>query len=150
MAICYCCCCCLVAKSCPTLCDLLELAYQAPLSMGFPRQENWNGLPFPSRGELPEPGIKPMPPALAGRFFSAEPPGKPKGSSLNLWATSLESWNHTLTHLFYSDSEDYVSDHWAYEWINPCSLILHTLVITLFHLNFIRYKIITCLNLLRK
>ena len=44
-----------------------------------------------SRGELPEPGIKPMSPAVAGRFFTAEPPGKPKGSSLNLWATLLES-----------------------------------------------------------
>ena len=44
-----------------------------------------------SQGELPEPGIKPMSPAVAGRFFTAEPPGKPKGSSLNLWATLLES-----------------------------------------------------------
>jgi len=43
-----------------------------------------------SQGELPEPGIKPMPPALAGRFFTAEPPGKPKGSFLNLcWIKQL-------------------------------------------------------------
>ena len=44
--------------------------------MGFPRQEYWGRLPFPSPGELPDPGIKPISPALAGRFFTTEPPGK--------------------------------------------------------------------------
>ena len=53
------------------------VAYQVPLSMGFPRQEYWSGLPFPSPGDLPDPGIEPESPALAGRFFTAEPPGKP-------------------------------------------------------------------------
>ena len=46
---------------------------QAPLSMGFPRQEYWSGLPFPSPGDLPNPGIEPTSlrsPALAGRFFT--------------------------------------------------------------------------------
>ena len=47
------------------------------MSMGFPRQEYWSGLPFPSLGGLPDPGIKAMSPALAGRFFITEPPGKP-------------------------------------------------------------------------
>ena len=50
---------------------------QAPLFMGFPRQEYWSGLPFPSPGDLLNPGIEPTFPALAGRFFTAEPPGKP-------------------------------------------------------------------------
>ena len=45
--------------------------------MGFPKQEYWSGLPFPSPGDLPNPGIEPTPPALAGRFFTTEPPGKP-------------------------------------------------------------------------
>ena len=45
--------------------------------MGFSRQEYWSGLPFPSPGDLPDPGIKPASPALAGRFFTTEPPGKP-------------------------------------------------------------------------
>ena len=45
--------------------------------MGFSRQGYWSGLPFPSPGDLPKPGIEPAPPALAGRFFTAEPPGKP-------------------------------------------------------------------------
>ena len=46
--------------------------------MGFSRQENWSGLPFPSPGDLPNPGIKLKSPALAGEFFTTEPPGKPR------------------------------------------------------------------------
>jgi len=42
--------------------------------MGFPRQEYWSGLPLPSPGDLPDPGIEPMSPALAGGFFTLEPP----------------------------------------------------------------------------
>ena len=45
---------------------------QAPLSMGFPRQEHWSGLPFPPPGDLPEPGIEPRSPALAGGIFITE------------------------------------------------------------------------------
>ena len=47
------------------------VAHQTPLSMGFPRQEYWIGLPFPSPGDLPDPGIETESPALAGRFFTA-------------------------------------------------------------------------------
>ena len=46
------------------------VAYQAPLSMGFPRQEYWSGLPCPPPGDLPNPGVKPMSPPLAGGFFT--------------------------------------------------------------------------------
>ena len=49
------------------------IAYQATLSMGFSRQEYWSGLPFPSPGDLPNPGIEPESPSLPGRFFTAEP-----------------------------------------------------------------------------
>ena len=49
----------------------------SPLSMGFPRQEYWSGLPFPPRRDLPDPGIKPTSPALSGRYFTNEPPEKP-------------------------------------------------------------------------
>ena len=55
------------------------VAHQAPLSMGFSRQEYWSGLQFPPPGDLPNTGIKPaslMSPALAGRFFTTEQPGK--------------------------------------------------------------------------
>ena len=56
---------------------LWTTACQAPLYIGFSRQEYWHGLPFPSPGDLPDSGIKPMSPALAGGFFTTEPPGKP-------------------------------------------------------------------------
>ena len=55
------------------------VALQAPLSMEFFRQEYWSRWPFPTPGNLPNPGIKPMSPAspaLTGRFFTTEPPGK--------------------------------------------------------------------------
>jgi len=51
-------------------------ACQAPLSMEFSGQEYWSGLPFPPPGELPDPRIEPMSPALAGEFFTTEPPGE--------------------------------------------------------------------------
>ena len=52
-------------------------AHQAPLSMGFSRQEYRSGVPFPSPGNLVDPGIETISPALAGRFFTAELPEKP-------------------------------------------------------------------------
>ena len=63
------------AQSCLTLCDPWTVTCQAPLSMGFPRQEHWTGLPFPLQ-DLLNLGIKSASPALAGGFFTAEPPGK--------------------------------------------------------------------------
>ena len=65
-------CCCLVTKSCLTL-----SYHQASLSMGFPRQEYWSGLLLPSLADLSDPGIKSTSPALAGGFFTTEPPEKP-------------------------------------------------------------------------
>ena len=54
----------LVAKLCPTLATPGTVASQAPLSMGFSRQEYWSGLPFPSPGDFPNPGLEPRSPAL--------------------------------------------------------------------------------------
>ena len=59
------------------------VAHQAPLSMGFSRQEYWSGLPLPSPGALPNPGVEPVSlvsPVLAGLFFTTAPPGKPLNS----------------------------------------------------------------------
>ena len=53
------------------------VAYQAPPSMGFSRQEYWSGLPFPSPGDLPNPGIKPRSPAFQADALTSEPPGNP-------------------------------------------------------------------------
>ena len=58
------------------------VAYQAPPSMGFSRQECWSGLPFPSPGDLPNPGIEPKSPALQADALPSEPPGKPIKASL--------------------------------------------------------------------
>ena len=89
--------------SCSVVSDSVQplwtVARQDPLSMGFSRQEYWSGLPFPSPGHLPGPGIEPVPfasPALAGGFFTTMPPGKhlmsqgpiflpPSALSLLLW-----------------------------------------------------------------
>ena len=57
---------------------LWTVACQVSLSMEFPRQEYWSGLPFPSLGDLPYPGVEPMSPTLVGKFFTTEPPGKCK------------------------------------------------------------------------
>ena len=53
------------------------VAVKVPLSMGFSRQEFLSGFPFPSPGDLSDQGAEPASPALAGGFFTAEPPGKP-------------------------------------------------------------------------
>ena len=56
---------------------LWTVALQASLSTGFSRQEYWNGLPCPPPEDLPNQGIEPVSPTLAGGFFTSEPPGKP-------------------------------------------------------------------------
>ena len=71
------CWCCSVTKSCPALWNPVCCSPPAPLSTGLPRQEYWSGLPCPFPGDLPDLGIKPVCPALAGGFFTTEPPGKP-------------------------------------------------------------------------
>ena len=63
------------------------VAHQAPLSLGFLRQEYWRRLPFPPPGDLPDPGMEltsPASPALAGKFFTSEPSGQPKQLYPNL------------------------------------------------------------------
>ena len=58
------------------------VARQAPLSMGFSRQEYWRGLPFPPPGDIPDPGIKPGFPALQADSLPSEPPGKDRRTTL--------------------------------------------------------------------
>ena len=59
-------------------CDPMDCSPPASLSVGFPRQEYWSGLPFPSPGDLLDPGIEPVSPAFASRFFTTEPLKKPR------------------------------------------------------------------------
>ena len=66
------------AQSCLTLCDPMDYkAHKSPLSMGFFRRDYWSGLPFPPPGDLPDPGIEPMSPALQVESFLTEPSEKP-------------------------------------------------------------------------
>ena len=58
------------------------VARHSPPSMGFPRQEHWSGLPFPSPGDLPDPVVEPGSPTSAGGFFTTEPPGRNRGCYL--------------------------------------------------------------------
>ena len=65
---------------------LWTAAHQAPPSMGFSRQEYWSGLPFPSPGDLPDPGIEPRSPVLRADTLLSEPPGKPPGKENSIEA----------------------------------------------------------------
>ena len=79
---------------CPTPCNPRLLC-----PWDFPGQEYWHGLPFPSPGDLPDPGIEPTSPALAGGFFITEPPGKPsRGFTRN--------FNHETSRLSSQSSSD--------------------------------------------
>ena len=71
-------CVCLVAQSCLTLGTPQTVTCQAPVSMGFSRQEYWGGLPFPSSGDLSNPGIKPRSPELQEDFLLTELQGTGK------------------------------------------------------------------------
>ena len=74
-----------------------SVACQASLSMGLSRQEYLSALPFPSPGDLPGPGIEAVSPALAGGFFTAEPPGKPMvgtGINLGMWSCFGNALHH--------------------------------------------------------
>ena len=75
------------------LAPLQTVAYQGPPSMGFSRQEYWSGLPFPSPGDLPDPGIKPSSPTLQADSLLSEPPGNPSIyiKTMNSYDTSNSS-----------------------------------------------------------
>ena len=99
------------------------VAHQSPLSMRFPRQDYWSGLPFPSPGHLPNTGITPASPALGGRFFffNQEPPGKTPG---NLWVPWIVSSIPELPATFPGSQcgtpprADHVSTHLSVGWVH--------------------------------
>ena len=108
------------------------VAHQASLSMGFPRQENWSWSPFPSPGDLSDPGIKSRPPTLWGDSLPSEPLGKPLhvmhqvSGSLMWWyrdeSQSCPPWAHGLgcrgqersarTPQAQHSLDSYNADHW--------------------------------------
>ena len=69
--------CVLVAQSCPTLCEPMDCSPPGLLSMEFSRQEYWSGLPFPSPGDVPDPGIEPGFPALQEILYCLSHQGRP-------------------------------------------------------------------------
>ena len=75
----------LVAQSCSTLCDPIDCRVLGSYVMEFSRQEYWSGLPFPSPGDLPNPGIEPRSPALQANSLPSEPLGK-----LTKWYSHFE------------------------------------------------------------
>ena len=81
-----------VAQSCPTLCDPMDCSPPGSSVHGILQQEYWSGLPFPSPGDLPNPGIKPRSPALQADVLPSEPPGKPQEKELK-WS-EVKSLSH--------------------------------------------------------
>ena len=91
-------------------------AHQAPPSMGFSRQEYWSGLPFPSPGDLPDPGIEPRSPALQADALTSEPPGKPWTW---VWANSWRLWSTGKPGMLQSMGLQRVGHNWATEQQQP-------------------------------
>ena len=91
ICVCVCVCVCLrararsVAQCVGLFATPWTVVHQAPLSMAFPRQEDWSRYPFPSLGDLPDPGIKLTSPGLAPGFFTFEPPSLSIPLCLTLW-----------------------------------------------------------------
>ena len=101
----------LVAQLCLTLATLWTVARPAPLSMGFPRQECWSGLPYPPPGDLPDPGVEPGSPALQAVSLPTDLPGKPvkrlhsnknyKKKKLKWWASTDKEDDSVLQQSLY-------------------------------------------------
>ena len=77
------------------------VAHQAPLSMGFSRQEPWSGLPCPSPGDLPDPGIKPRSPAFQANYYPSEPSGKLKDKGIRPFFFSFKWSLFLFTQILY-------------------------------------------------
>ena len=80
-----------VAQSCPTLCDPMDVAHQAPLFLGFSRQKYWSGLPCPPPGDLPSRRIEPRSPTLQADSLPSEAPEKPKNTGVVAYPSSRGS-----------------------------------------------------------
>ena len=104
------------------------IAHQAPLSMGFPRQEHWSRLPVPSSADFPDPGIKPVSPVLAGGLFTTEPPGK------HLWPTALRKQKRALlilSNLVFQQQSSPREGEAAYTgWTRILIIIISTVIAT--------------------
>ena len=98
---------CVLAQLCPTLWTLWTIAHQAPVSMEFSRQEYWNGLPFPTPGDIPNPGMEPRFPTLQADSLPSEPLLS-RFSRVRLCVTPETAAHQALPSLGFSRQE-----HWS-------------------------------------
>ena len=89
--------------------------------MGFPRQDYLSGLPFPSPGDLPNPGIEPTSPALADGFFTTEPPGKPRTYIRH----RLHQGQPDVTNMVYPDPNQTSQSHHVYSAMAELTQVLY-------------------------
>ena len=145
MCVCVCVCVYVLTQSCPILCDPMDPC-QAPLSMEFPRQVYWSGLPFPTPGDLLDPGVELVSlvsPALAGRFFTTVLPGKTPSQKITLsqiWKTEVWNHYHQLKSKYCQDNsppetvvENMFLDSTSFWWV------LAALAMWLYHFSFFLY-----------
>ena len=99
------------AQSWLILCHPWTAAHQDPLSIEFSRQEYWNGLPFPTLGDIPNPVIEPGSPTFAGRFFTTEPPGN---SIRGMWSIAVrlskDRYSTCLYSFFWKVPNNFLND----------------------------------------
>ena len=104
-------------------------ACQTPLSMGLSRQEYWTGLPFPSLGDLLDPGIKTMSLALEGRFFTMSHQGSPsqEGTSANTWYSFFWFFFYVFAHTYATTSIFILKETTSYYMCYPlpCLFLLN-------------------------
>ena len=106
------------------------IACQAPLPIGFPRQEFWNGLPFPSPRDSPNLGIEPTSPALAGKFFTTEPPEKPKIYIYNLYTYEyIYVWVYIYEYIYIYLHILSLIDYYKILSIVPCAIYIRSLLL---------------------
>ena len=107
----------------------LDTAHQAPLVMGLSREEYWGGQPFPSPGDLPDPGTEPGSPALQADSLPSEPPGKPPGGDIAL-SDSDDIMKHS-SHIFHFLASVFESNSFSL-WVKnryfPLSFALQNIV----------------------
>ena len=96
----------LVIKSCPTLVTPWTVTCQAPLSMGFSRQEYWSGFPFPSPGDLPNPGIEPKSPAFQADSLLTD-----------LWWKPICHYMFVQSKRICNSNSETSSELWTFEWL---------------------------------
>ena len=91
---------CLITQPCPTLCNPMDCIPPGSSVHGFSRQEYWRGLPFPSPGDLPDPGTEPTSPALQADALLSEPPGKPIWNLEDSLLSLFSFFNDLVLHAF--------------------------------------------------